>query len=144
MYKYILLLTTLIFTFSCSYDLETKSQGTNKLNLIGIKLEKGVSTKCDIISNLGPPSIKSPYKNNVHYYIAQDLKKNVSEKDELINTIILEIIYNDKDIVKSTSLVESKGTSFSINENLTDNDTESRTRFNLFREILNNMRRRND
>ena len=144
MYKYILLLTTLIFTFSCSYDLETKSQGTNKLNLIGIKLEKGVSTKSDIISKLGPPSIKSPYKINVHYYIAQDLKKNVSEKDELINTIILEIIYNDKDIVKSTSLVESKGTSFSINENLTDNITESRTRFNLFREILNNMRRRND
>ena len=55
-----------------------------------------------------------------------------------INTIILEIIYNEKDIVKSTSLVESKGTSFSINENLTDNITESRTRFNLFREILNN------
>tara|TARA_B100001741_G_C15999504_1_gene345935 strand:- start:81 stop:515 length:435 start_codon:yes stop_codon:yes gene_type:complete len=144
MYIYILLFLTSIFTFSCSYDLEKKSQGTNRINLLEIDVKQGITTKKEIISKLGPPSIKNPYANNIHYYISQDLQKNISKKDALITTIILEVTYNKKNLVKSSYRIETKGSDFKINEDIKDNNVVSRTRFNLFREILNNMRRRNN
>ena len=144
MYIYILFLLTSIFTFSCSYELEKKSHGTNKLNILEIELESGKTSKNDVITILGPPSIKNPYTKNVHYYVSQELKRNISKKDDLTKTIILEVIYDDKNILKDSYIIENKGSTFTINESLEDNFYQSRTRFNIFKEIFDNMRRRND
>ncbi len=144
MYIYILFLITSIFTFSCSYESEKKLHGINKINILEISIKNGKTTKSELISKLGPPSIKNPYTKNVHYYISQELKRNISKKDDLIKTIILEVIYDEDNIVRESNLAENKESKFSMNEDLQDNNYQTRTRFNFFKEIFDNMRRRNN
>ena len=62
----------------------------------------------------------------------------------MIKTIILEVIYDEDNIVRESNLAENKESKFSMNEDLQDNNYQTRTRFNFFKEIFDNMRRRNN
>ena len=141
MFKKLLVLFITLFILSCSVKIDDITHGTNKLNLVEIKITKGVTTKNHLISTLGPPSIKNPYKKNIVYYTSQNMKRNITKRDTFKEVVILEIVFDKNDIVIDYNLTKNKKVKeFIINEEK-DKYFKSRDKFNFFKDMLDSMRR---
>ena len=138
--KLLVFLATL-FTFSCSMQSENINYGTNKLNLLKTKIIKGKTSINNLIYKLGPPSIRNPYKKNIVYYISQNMKKNIANKNSFNEMIILEVILDEKNIVSDYKLIKNdKLNLYDINQDV-DKNFKSRDKFNFFKDMLDSMRR---
>ena len=118
MFTKLLVLFITLFILSCGVKIDDITHGTNKLNLVEIKITKGVTTKNHLISTLGPPSIKNPYKKNIVYYISQNMKRNITKRDTFKEVVILEIVFDKSGykyhgrIKKLADQLREKGLSF--------------------------------
>ena len=145
MYIYIFLIITSFFLSSCSFQAEKTSIGTNKLDILNLKIKKGKTNKSHIIKKLGPPSVENPFNKNVIYYISQEMEQKVVKTNKIAKLVLLEITFDQNNYVKTFQLVQKdKIESFDLNNYEDRNLNQGRTSFNIIKTLLDNLRRRQD
>ena len=137
--KFILILVV-IFNTSCSQNIQKTGLSNVKIN--EIKIEEGVTTKSNLMKKYGPPVFESVFNKNTVYYVSHITGyKNLSDRKTL-NLVVFEIIFNDKNIVKKIKKYnefDSKNVKISKKNSLEENNTSMQ----FWKDIINNLRRRN-
>jgi len=151
MYIYIFLIITSFFISSCTFNTEKlfKAEktfiGTNKLDIVNLKIKTGETRKSYIIQKLGPPSTINPFNENIVYYISQDMEEELGKTGKITKLVLLEIIFDKNDYVKNFQLVEKdKIKRFVLNDSKDKKFSDNRTGFRLLKSLLDNLRRRQD
>lgn len=134
----------ILFIVSCGFEPDKKNIGANELAISELIIEKGKTSEELIFRTLGPPSINNPFKDNVVYYISQNMQKDIGKDFELREFILLKIEFNQNKIVQNYEIKnQSNIENIEINE-LRDSDVfNKRTNYNLMKNLLDNMRRKN-
>ena len=137
--KYILILAV-FFNTSCSQKIQKTGLSSVKIN--EIKIEKGITTKSNLIKIYGPPVFDSVFNKNTVYYVSHVTGyKNLSDRKTL-ELVVFEITFNDKNIVnkiKKYNKFDSKNVKISKKNSLEKNNTS----IQFWKDIINNLRRRN-
>ena len=137
--KFILILAV-IFNASCSQNIQKTGLSSVKIN--EIKIEEGITTKSSLIKKYGPPVFKSVFNQNTVYYVSHVTGyKNLSDRKTL-NLVVFEITFNDKNIVnkvKKYNKFDSRNVKISKKNSLEKNNTSMQ----FWKDIINNLRRRN-
>jgi outer membrane protein assembly factor BamE (lipoprotein component of BamABCDE complex) len=105
-------------------------------------VEIGKTSKSSLISTYGPPSFESPFKKNVIYYTSQNtVYKNLSAPQ--VEKMILYQVYLDENgiVTKFNKYNEQEIVNLEIMEN--GKGKKENTLRNLFKEMINNLQRRN-
>ena len=151
MYIYIILIITSFFLSTCSFDTknifepETNNIGANKLDILNLKIKKGKTNKSYIIEKLGPPSIENPFNKNIIYYISQDMEHEIAKSNKIAKLVLLEITFDKNNYVENFQLVEKDEIKqFVLNDDEDRNLTNDRTTFNFIKNLLDNLRRKQD
>ena len=138
-------LIILLVSCSLSFDKEIINYGPNLKTFNKIEIIKGETSKSFIIKQLGPPSFTNPYNNKNVFYISQKMKKEIGKVNQFQKASFLEIFYDKNDIVIEFYY---KKENLPNNINLSELDEksfeENRTTFEFFKNILSNLRRRNE
>ena len=137
--KFILILAV-FFNASCSQKVQKTGLSSVKINKI--KIEEGITTKSSLIKKYGPPVFQSVFNQNTVYYVSHVTGyKNLSDRKTL-NLVVFEITFNDKNIVnkvKKYNKFDSKNIKISKKSSLEKNNTS----IQFWKDIINNLRRRN-
>ena len=137
--KFILILPE-FFNASCSQKIQKTGLSSVKIN--EIKIEEGITTKSNLIKKYGPPVFDSVFNKNTVYYVSHVTGyKNLSDRKTL-NLVVFEITFNDKNIVnkiKKYNEFDSKNVKISKKNSLDENNTS----IQFWKDIINNLRRRN-
>jgi outer membrane protein assembly factor BamE (lipoprotein component of BamABCDE complex) len=64
------------------------------------EIQQGVSSRSDVLRNLGSPTTKSTFDPNVWYYIGQETEKRGILDPEVINERIIVVAFNEEGIVE--------------------------------------------
>ena len=151
MYIYIFLIITSFFISSCTFNTEKlfKAEktiiGTNKVDILNLKIKNGETRKSYIIKKLGPPSTINPFNENIVYYISQDMEHELGKTRKITKLVLLEIIFDKNHYVKNFQLVEKdKIKRFILNDNKDKKFSDNRTGFRFLKDILDNMRRKQE
>ena len=140
-------LILLLFLISCSlsFDKEIVNYGPDLNTLNKISIKKGETSKSYIIKTLGPPSFVNPYNNKNVFYISQEMERKIGKANQFQEARILEISYNKNDkVIKFNYKKENLPNDIDVSELDEKSITQNRTTFELLRNILSNLRRRND
>tara|TARA_Y100000591_G_scaffold303846_1_gene300029 strand:+ start:280 stop:738 length:459 start_codon:yes stop_codon:yes gene_type:complete len=100
--KNIIILIFLI-TLSCSSNKVVKNHGLTSLEAKSSKIELSKSNKNDVMSIIGKPSIISLFDENIWFYIQREsVNQSIIKlgKSKIKKNNILEIVFNDRGIVK--------------------------------------------
>ena len=151
MYIYIYLIITSFFISSCTFNTEKLFKvektiiGTNKLDILNLKIKNGKTRKSYIVKKLGPPSTTNPFNENIIYYISQDMEHELGKTRKITKLVLLEIIFDKNDYVKSFQLVEKdKIKRFVLNDSKDNKFSDNRTGFRFLKDLLDNLRRRQE
>ena len=135
----------LLLSCSFSFDKEIVNYGPNLKSFDKINIIKGKTSKSIIIKNLGPPSFINPYDNKNVYYISQKMNKEIGKVNQFQAAIFLEIYYNENNkIVEYNYKKENLPNDIDLSELIEESIGENRTTFESFKNILSNLRRRNE
>ena len=135
----------LLVSCSFSFDKEIINHGPNLKNFNKIKIIKGESSKSFIIKQLGPPSFTNPYNKKNVFYIAQGMKKEIGKVNQFQEVSFLEIFYNENDkIVDYNFKKQNLPNDINLSELDEESIAEDRTTFEFLKNILSNLRRRNE
>ena len=137
----------ILFLVSCSFtfDKEIVNYGPDLNTLNKISIKKGETSKSYIIKTLGPPSFVNPYNNKNVFYISQEMERKIGKANQFQEARILEISYNKNDkVIKFNYKKENLPNDIDVSELDEKSITQNRTTFELLRNILSNLRRRND
>ena len=138
-------LILLLVSCSFSFDKEIINSGPNLKSINKIKITKGKTSKSFIIKQLGPPSFINPYNNKNVFYISQEMKKEIGKVNQFQETSFLEIIYNERDrIIEYNFKKENLSNDINFSELNEKSIAEDRTTFEFLKNILSNLRRRNE
>lgn len=151
MYIYIFLIITSFFISSCTFNTEKLFKvektiiGTNKLDILNLKIKNGETRKSYIIKKLGPPSTINTFNENIVYYISQDMEHELGKTGKITKLVLLEIIFDKNDYVKNFQLVEKdKIKRFVLNDSKDKKISDNRTGFRFMKDLLDNLRRRQE
>ena len=151
MYIYIFLIITSFFISSCTFNTEKlfKAEktiiGTNKLDILNLKIKNGETRKSYIIKKLGPPSTINPFNENIVYYISQDMEHEIAKSNKIAKLVLLEITFDKNNYVENFQLVEKDEIKqFVLNDDEDKNLIDDRTSFNFIKNLLDNLRRKQD
>lgn len=64
------------------------------------ELAEGTSTRSDVLRNLGSPTTKSTFDENVWYYIGQETEKRGILDPEVIDERVVVIAFNEEGVVE--------------------------------------------
>ena len=135
----------LLLSCSFTFDKEIVNSGPNLKSFDKINIVKGETTNSLIIKNFGPPSFINPYDSKNVYYISQKMNKEIGKVNQFQKASFLEIFYDESGKVMEFNY---KNVNLSNDVDLSELDddsiTEDRTTFQLFKNILSNLRRRNN
>ena len=135
----------LLVSCSFSFDKEIINHGPNLKTFNKLKIIKGVSSKSFIIKQLGPPSFTNPYNKNNVFYISQGMKKEIGKVNQFQEVSFLEIFYNENDkIVDYNYKKQNLPNDINLSELDEESIAEDRTTFEFLKNILSNLRRRNE
>ena len=137
----------ILFLVSCSFsfDKEIINYGPDLKSFNEIKITKGKTDKSFIIKQLGPPSFTNPYNNKNVFYISQEMKKEIGKVNQFQEANFLEILQNENDkVVKYNYKKENLPNDIHLSELNEKSIAEDRTTFEFLRNILSNLRRRNE
>ena len=137
----------LLFLVSCSFsfDKEIINSGPNLKYFNKIKITKGKTSKSFIIKQLGPPSFTNPYNNKNVFYISQEMKKEIGKVNQFQEASFLEIFYNENDkVIEYNYKKENLPNNINLSELDEKSIGEDRTTFEFLKNILSNLRRRNE
>ena len=140
-------LNLILFLVSCSlsFDKEIINYGPNLKSFNKINIIKGKTSKSFIIKQLGPPSFTNPYNSKNVFYISQKMNKEIGKVNQFQAAIFLEIYYNeDNKIIKYNYKKENLPNDINLSELDEKSIVENRTTFEFFKNILSNLRRRNE
>ena len=138
-------LILLLVSCSFSFDKEIINYGPDLKSFNEIKIIKGKTNKSFIIKQLGPPSFTNPYNNKNVFYISQEMKKEIGKVNQFQEANFLEILYNENDkVVKYNYKKENLPNDIHLSELNEKSIAENRTTFEFLKNILNNLRRRNE
>ncbi len=101
----------------------------------------GEVTKNQIYIKYGPPIFESVFNKNVIYYLSHKssyLNFNPRETKELV---VLEITFNNKNIVKSINKYSEKNAK-NVNVSM-ENTTNKNNQGEFFKQIIDNLKRNN-
>ena len=133
-------MSVVFFNASCSQNIQKTGLSNVKIN--EIKIEEGITTKSNLLKKYGPPVFDSVFNQNTVYYVSHVTGyKNLSDRKTL-NLVVFEITFNDKNIVnkiKKYNKFDSKNVKISKKNSLEKNNTS----IQFWKDIINNLRRRN-
>ena len=133
----------MILLSSCSLKPERINSGTNALNILNFDIKEGITKRSDIIELLGPPSINNPFNKSVDYYVSQQMIKKVGEQDQIQKIIILELQYDNNQLVENFNLTKKDNVdSFDLNDLEDSRGFDDRKGFNILKTLMDNMRRK--
>lgn len=139
-------LKILLLLVSCSYpfDKEIINYGPDLRSINTINIKKGETNKSFIIKKLGPPSFTNPYDKKNVYYISQEMVREIGKVNQFQKAIFLEVIYNEDDkVVEFYYKNEDLPNDVNLSKLDEKSIAEDRTTFEFLRNILSNLRRRN-
>ncbi len=140
-----LYLVLLLVSCSFSFDKEIVNYGPNLNSFDKNKIIKGKTSRLFIIKTLGPPSFTNPYNKKNVFYISQEMKKEIGNVNQFQEASILELLYNENDkIIKFNYKKENLPNDISLSELNEKSIKEDRVTFEFLRNILSNLRRRNE
>lgn len=129
----------ILFISSCSEKIQTNGLSLLQINQMDIKI--GEVTKNQIYIKYGPPIFESVFNKNVIYYLSHKssyLNFNPRETKELV---VLEITFNNKNIVKSINKYSEKNAK-NVNVSM-ENTTNKNNQGEFFKQIIDNLKRNN-
>ena len=129
----------ILFISSCSEKIHTNGLSLLQINQMDIKI--GEVTKNQIYIKYGPPIFESVFNKNVIYYLSHKssyLNFNPIETKELV---VLEITFNNKNIVKSINKYSEKNAK-NVNVSM-ENTTNKNNQGEFFKQIIDNLKRNN-
>ena len=133
----------MILISSCSLKPEKIDSGTNALNILNFDIKEGITKRSDIIEILGPPSLKNPFNKNVDYYVSQQMIKKIGEQDQIQKIIILELQYDNNQLVENFNLTKKDNVEkFNLNDLDDSRGFDDRKGFNILKTLMDNMRRK--
>ena len=124
---------------SCSPTIQ--NNGLSEVKFNKIKIEIGKTSKNDLIRNYGPPIFQSVFNNNVIYYVSHKTSYKLLDKLKTEKLLIYEVYLDKKNIVENfQEYSEKDALNIEISDKATGNDKDG---VFIWKEILNNMRRKN-
>ena len=94
------LFAALIFTLgACSPTIAQRGNMLEDYQVVEIK--KGESSRSDVLKNLGSPTSKSTFDNNVWYYIGQKTEKRGVFDPKVVEEKIYLVAFDDEGIVEA-------------------------------------------
>ncbi len=135
----------LLVSCSVSFDKEIINYGANLKSFDEITINKGKTSKSFIIKKLGPPSFINPYNDKNVFYISQEMEKEIGKVNQFQEAHFLEILYNNNNkVIEFEFKKQNLPNNFSLSELDEQSIANNRTTFNVFKNILSNLRRRNE
>ena len=108
MKKIYIILLSILFISNCSLNKVIKHHGVHNLKLKNKKLEVLTTNRNDVISNLGFPSTKSSFDNDVWIYLERKITtsefKTLGKKKLIINDVLV-LEFNTKGILVKKDLL---------------------------------------
>ena len=124
---------------SCSPIIQ--NNGLSEVKFNKIKIEIGKTSKKDLIRKYGPPIFQSVFNDNIIYYVSHKTSYKLLDKLKTERLSIYEVYLDKKNIVENFSEYSEKDAlNFKISDKATGDDKNS---VFIWREIINNMRRKN-
>ena len=124
---------------SCSPTVQ--NNGLSELKFNKIKIEIGKTSKKDLIRKYGPPIFQSVFNDNIIYYVSHKTSYNLLDKLKTEKLLIYEVYLNKKNIVENFQEYSEKD---ALNIEISDKKTGvDKDAVFIWKEILNNMRRKN-
>ena len=140
-----LYLVMLLLSCSLPFDKEIINYGPILKSFDQINIKKGETSKSFIIKKLGPPSFINPYDRKNVYYISQKMKKEIGNVNQFEEANFLEIFYNEDDkVVEFNFKKENLSNNISISKLNEKSLSDDRMSFEVLRNILSNLRRKNE
>ena len=138
-YQFILIWIFSVILTSCSPTIQNNGISENKLKKIVIEI--GKTSKNDLIKKYGPPVFEGVFNEKVIYYVSHKTRYKLLDKVKTKKLLIYEISLNDKNIVKNFKKYSEKDTfNISISDKASEHNKDNSF---IWKEILNNMRRKN-
>ena len=139
-YLNLILMFIMFFNVSCSQTVQ--NNGISNVKIKEIKIEPGKTSKRNLIDKYGSPVFESVFNNNTIYYVSHvSSYKNLSDR-KTKKLIVFEVILDQNNLVQKVNKYDEKdAVNIKIsNKKTLDNNNKSLT---FFRDIFNNIRRRN-
>ena len=135
-------LILLLVSCSLSFDKEIINHGVNLKSFNQNDIKKGETSKSYIIKSLGLPSFTNPYDNKNVFYISQVMVKEIGKVNQFHEASFLEIFYNKNDkVIEFNHKKEILPNDISLSELDEESIASDRKTFELFKNILSNLRR---
>ena len=135
-------LILLLVSCSFSFDKEIINHGVNLKSFNQIDIKKGETSKSYIIKSLGLPSFTNPYNNKNVFYISQVMVKEIGKVNQFHEASFLEIFYNKNDkVIEFNHKKKILPNNISLSELDEKSIASDRKTFELFKNILSNLRR---
>ena len=124
---------------SCSPTIQ--NNGLSEVKFNKIKIEIGKTSKKDLIRKYGPPIFQSVFNDNIIYYVSHKTSYKLLDKLKTEKLLIYEVYLNKKNIVENFQEYSEKD---ALNIEISDKETgDDKDAVFIWKEILNNMRRKN-
>ena len=136
--KFFIYIMSFVLT-SCSPTIQ--NNGLSEVKFNKIKIEIGKTSKNDLIRKYGPPIFQSVFNENVIYYVSHKTSYKLLDELKTKKLLIYEIYLNKKNIVKNFQEYSEKD---ALKVEISDKATgDGKDTIFIWKEILNNMRRKN-
>ena len=136
--KFFIYIMSFVLT-SCSPTIQ--NNGLSEVKFNKIKIEIGKTSKKDLIRKYGPPIFQSVFNENVVYYVSHKTSYKLLDELKTKKLLIYEIYLNKKNIVKNFQEYSEKD---ALKVEISDKATgDGKDTIFIWKEILNNMRRKN-
>ena len=136
--KFFIYIVSFVLT-SCSPTIQ--NNGLSEVKFNKIKIEIGKTSKKDLIRKYGPPIFQSVFNENVIYYVSHKTSYKLLDELKTKKLLIYEIYLNKKNIVKNFQEYSEKD---ALKVEISDKATgDGKDAIFIWKEILNNMRRKN-
>ena len=124
---------------SCSPTIQ--NNGLSEVKFNKIKIEIGKTSKKDLITKYGPPIFQSVFNDNIIYYVSHKTSYKLLDKLKTEKLLIYEVYLDKKNIVENFQEYSEKD---ALNIEISDKKTgDDKDAVFIWKEILNNMRRKN-
>ena len=124
---------------SCSPTIQ--NNGLSEVKFNKIKIEIGKTSKKDLIRKYGPPIFQSVFNDNIIYYVSHKTSYKLLDKLKTKKLLIYEVYLDEKNIVENFQEYSEKD---ALNIEISDKKTGvDKDAVFIWKEILNNMRRKN-
>ena len=124
---------------SCSPTIQ--NNGLSEVKFNKIKIEIGKTSKKDLIRKYGPPIFQSVFNDNIIYYVSHKTSYKLLDKLKTEKLLIYEVFLNKKNIVENFQEYSEKD---ALNIEISDKEIgDNKDSVFIWKEILNNMRRKN-